>query len=399
MTRPRLPFLLLACLSAQALAVDPPVYRTVTYDYRTDSYYTKGLLAKEVTADDAGRPYLETEQTYVLKDVGTGGAGDAASLTATLFPQLVRTDKRFYEGQFAAGKATHTLHDYDALGNVVRFFDAGDSGAADDVDAYINYSNANPACASRHIVGIALGIDVIGNGQLMRQRSSQIDCSTGDITQVSRYLANGQAAVTDLGYDPYGNLARVTGPANAAGQRYVLDYQFDPVVATHIVRIADSFGYASTATHHYKYGKVETTTDLNAQQTTYAYDVVGRASTLTGPYEQGTGQATIRFAYHPQAAVPYALTQHIDRDAAGILKDPIETLLFTDGIKRVVQTKKDIALFVDQDSAPVDSMSVSGRAVFDPTRMAYDVLDRNVQHGVSNRRMTLDQCTARCPRF
>ena len=112
--------------------------------------------------------------------------------------------------------------------------------------------------------------------------------------------------------------------------------------------------------------------------------------------------------------MPYALTQHIDRDAAGILKDPIETLLFTDGIKRVVQTKKDIALFTSQDSAPVDSMSVSGRAVFDfvgraveqyypvsepklassggsntafnpafdpvaPTRMAYDVLDRSVQ--------------------
>ncbi len=226
MPRPFLPFLLLAALTAPAGAspaptADAPIYRTVTRTYHTSSYYLKGLLKRELTADAAGRPYLETEQTYILKDVVTGGAGDATSPTATLFPALVRTDRRFYEGQFVAGKATHTLHDYDALGNVVRFFDAGDSGAADDVDAYINYSGVNPACASRHIVGIALGIDVIGDGQLMRQRSSQIDCNTGDITQVSRFLANGQAAVTDLGYDAYGNLTRVTGPANASGQRYV----------------------------------------------------------------------------------------------------------------------------------------------------------------------------------
>ena len=69
---------------------------------------------KSITADATARPYLETEQTNVLKDVTTGGAGDAASTTATLFPQLTRTDKRFYEGQPVAGKATHTLYDYDS---------------------------------------------------------------------------------------------------------------------------------------------------------------------------------------------------------------------------------------------------------------------------------------------
>lgn len=279
---------------------------------------------------------------------------------------------------------------------------------------YARYSGDAPSCADRHLVGVALAIDVIGDGRLMRSRSSRIDCASGDIVQVSRYLENGQAAVTDLAHDPYGNLVRLTGPANHAGQRYVLDYAHDPVVHTHVTRIADSFGYASTATHHYKYGKIETTTDLNARQTAWTYDSVGRAATLTGPYEHGSGQATIRFDYHPEADVPYALTRHHDQDAAGVVRDPIETLLFTDGIKRVVQTKKDIALHTGQDSAPVDSMSVSGRVVFDhvgraveqyypvsepksgsgggantafnpafdavpPTRMAFDVLDRNVR--------------------
>ena len=164
--------------ATQAPTPDGPIYRTVTRTFYTDSYYTKGLLARELTADVANRPFIETEQTFVLKNIVTHGAGDAASTTATLFPQLVRTNKRFYESQSVAGKASHTLHDYDALGNVVCYFDAGDSGANDDVDAYLAYGSTEPACAARHIVGVALCNDVIGDGQ---------------------------AAVTDLGYDTYGS--------------------------------------------------------------------------------------------------------------------------------------------------------------------------------------------------
>jgi hypothetical protein len=172
MPRPFLPFLFLAALAAPAGATLAPtaegtVYRTVTRTYHTDSYYLKGLLKRELTADAATRPYLETEQTYLLKDVTTGGAGDAASTTATLFPALTRTDNRFFEGQPVFGKATHTLHDYDTLGNVVRFFDAGDSGAGDDVEAYITYSTFDPGCVSRHIVGVApFGSDTISMSDL-----------------------------------------------------------------------------------------------------------------------------------------------------------------------------------------------------------------------------------------
>lgn len=396
------------------------VYRSVTQDFHTDSYYTKGLVKRELTADGAGRSFLETENRYELKPV-EGGESDAKSTSATIFPALVRTERRFFEGQPSAALATHTTHEYDALGNVVHFTDAGNPGASDDVDAYIRYSSAEPGCSGRHIVGIPLGIDVIGDGRLARSRSSRIDCASGDITQVSRSLENGQAAVTDLAYDAYGNLARVTGPANHAGQRYALDYAYDPVVATHVTRIADSFGYSSTASHNYKYGKVETTTDLNGQQTTYVYDKVGRPASLTGPYEQHGSLATIRFEYHPEAPVPYALTQHVDRDASGATRDPIETLLYTDGIKRVVQTKKDIALHAGPGRAPVDSMSVSGRVIFDfagraieqyypvaeakgantafnpafdsvpPTRTEYDVLDRSVRTTLPDRTVTTMQ--------
>jgi hypothetical protein len=59
------------------------------------------------------------------------------------------------------------------------------------------------------------------------------------------------------------------------------------------------------------------------------------------PYEQRT-TITITFSYTPSAAVPIALTSHFDSFGANP-NDRIETALFTDGLKRVVQTKKDAA--------------------------------------------------------
>src|SRR5262249_47196189 len=37
------------------------VFRTVQTDFLTDSYYTKGLLAHELTSDAAARPFLEKQ--------------------------------------------------------------------------------------------------------------------------------------------------------------------------------------------------------------------------------------------------------------------------------------------------------------------------------------------------
>jgi RHS repeat-associated protein len=289
--------------SSQAL------YRTVVREFRNDSYYTRGLLERVRTLDDAGRPFNETENTYLLRDVATGAEpADPQSRTATIFPMLVRTDERFYEGNPAPGKSTFTTQSYDALGNVDRFTDAGDSGAQDDVEAIIDYT----ACAATHVLGLPDGIVVTGDGTQLRRREATVDCATGELRQVRQYLKDGTAAVTDLAYFPNGNLRQVTDPPNKRGQRYQLTYDYDPVMQTHVTQIGDSFGYSSATTHDYKYGTVATATDLNGNRTSYAYDGVGRLESVTGPYQQGGGTPTIRFEYHPDAVVPWALTRHID---------------------------------------------------------------------------------------
>ncbi|MEV4482529.1 SpvB/TcaC N-terminal domain-containing protein [Micromonospora coxensis] len=389
-------------------AAGDAVSRSVTRTYRTDSVYTRGLLTRELTADGAGKPFQETVEAYTPRDVTSpGAAADLGSLTATIFPQHTRTDVRHYEGAANPGKTTYVLREYDDVGNLTRQFDAADTGADDDLDARIGYTAQDPACRATHIVGMPRLIDVRGDGVLMRHRESTIDCATGDLTQVRAALADGTTATTDLEYFGDGNLKAVTGPPNKAGQRYRLGYTYDTVVGIHVEQITDSFGYTSTATHDLRFGLVATTTDFNGQQIRNSYDAAGRVDRVAGPYEIPENRFTIDFEYHPEAAYPYAVTRHVDRQADGVRDDTIDTITFVDGLNRTTQTKKDAAVPAEPDGTPQDVMVVSGRVAYDhlgravkswypvtepkgsgnvtfnpaydpvtPTEVRYDVLDR-----------------------
>src|SRR5262249_33642497 len=136
-----------------------------------------------------------------------------------------------------------------------------------------------------YIVGTPNGITVMGNGTVMRQRSSVIEATTGNVRQVRERLANGQEAVTDLDYLPDGNLQRFTGPANLHGERFQLSYAYDPIADSYVAGIQDSFGYQSTVAYNLKYGRPTDETDINANSIRHAYDIFGRTQTITGPYE------------------------------------------------------------------------------------------------------------------
>lgn len=357
--------------------------RSIEREFLNDSFYTKGLLRRETLLNAAAAPFTEMENTYLLRDVQSGTVpASGASTTATLFPMLTRTDKRFYEGRPSPGKATFTTHDYDAFGNVSRFFDAGDTTPADDIEAEIAYTGADSVCVANHLVGEAKRIVVKHGSSALRQREADVNCTTGDVTAVRQYLANGSFAETLLTYESNGNLKTVLGPPNKHNKRYDLSYAYDPDVATHVARITDSFGLSSQATYDPLFGKVQTTTDTNTNQTTYGYDEVGRVKSIHGPYEQAPGSpATLAFEYAPvQTAandadgnpIPlpeahHAITRHLDKDAAGAEKPSgtIDTILFIDGLKRVIQTKKDATVLDEGSTVPLDKMTVSGHVTFD----------------------------------
>lgn len=388
---------------------DNAVYRTTVSEYRTDSYYTRGLLARTLTTDAADKPYTETKYTYQLRDVATGEPAPADSSSATVFPMLTRQDSRFYEGQAEPGKTTYTENEYDAVGNVTRTFDAGDAGAADDLETLVSYSGGDPACASRHLVGTATSSQAKSAGTVLRRSEATVDCATGDLTQVREYLADGQVAVTDLTYFANGNLKSITEPANKSGQRATLAYTYDTSVGVHVESIVDNFGYRSTRTHDLRFGQPLVTTDENSQKLTMAYDDFGRVNHVVGPYEADDDRLTIDFEYHSVADTPYAVTRHVDRTASGVRDDTIDTVQFVDGLGRMLQIKKDAAVATSAGDDPQDVMTVSGKATYDfagrvveqyypvteakgganttfntavdsvtPTRVRYDVMDRKV---------------------
>ncbi len=354
------------------------VYRSITSTYSNNNYYNKSLLIGELIQDAAGNRFTEVRHSFVLIDISTGmEVADPQSTTATVFPQLVRTDRLFYEGLAIPGKTTYTTFAYDAVGNMTAFFDAADEGIEDDLSVALGYFS-DPAA---YIVGIPNHILVSSNGVEMRRREADVEPGTGNILQVRQFLADGAVATTDLQYYPNGNLLSAIGPPNLHGQRYAVALEYDAATATHMTSISDSFGYVSTSTHDLRFGRPDVTTDINGNATDHDYDAFGRITSITGPYETGGLIPTLRFEYHPDQAAeacpnqpgvrPWALTRHIDpfRD----VNDPIDTVLFSDGLKRVLQTKKDCTIHSGADDPAEHVMMVSGR-------LTYDHVGRTVEH-------------------
>ena len=339
------------------------LYRTLTSDYLNDSYYTKGLLALTRVEDAAGNPYLETENSYFLRDVVTGvELSDPQSTTATVFTELRRTDGRFFEGSSPFTMSTHTEYTYDPLGNLVRNVEAGDEGPEDDVVAEVDYTT----CPDEYVVGIPQRIIVKdADGTVLRHREAVVDCATANIIRIRMYLDDTTYAQTDMSYAVNGTLTEVLGTPNLHGERYRMSYSYDPVVQTYVIETTDSFGYRSTAAFDYPFGKIIEGVDLNNNRISYAYDTFGRLVSIVGPYQQGGSLMTLRFTYHHDAAVPWTLTQHLDpyREPTGA--DTIDTVLLTDGTKRVVQIKKDATLHVGPDDQPQEAMTVSGWTAVD----------------------------------
>jgi RHS repeat-associated protein len=296
--------------------------------------------------------------------------GDRAS--ATLFPRLTRTDKRFYEGASQAGQSSYTEQVYDVLGNITHFAEGGDG--IEPVAAQIDYTN----CSASYIVGKPRKITVFGNGNEMRRREGDFDCTSGNLNRQRAYIDASRYAETTFDWDEYGNLFTIVGAPNHKGDQMTLAYIYDDDTHSYPARIDNvSYRIHSTATYDPKWGKPLTTTDTNGNVIAYTYDSFGRTQSVLGPQEQAAGQAyTIRFGYTPYINLDLApvasraRTEHADRDVASngqvsYKADPIDTMLFTDGMKRVLQTKKDASVSEGNGVAAQDKMIVSGRVAMD----------------------------------
>jgi RHS repeat-associated protein len=334
-------------------------YQKSVRTFKTNSYYTKGMLESEELFDARGLLYTKSLNSYRLFDVETQSVTSGNSTVARIFPQLEWSKSFFYEGlnDPTQAKLSETHFEYDAYGNVSRFVDLGEPGSADDAIATIDYIYL---ADDTWIVDRPETITVTGgNGTVYRVRKGEYNANGNLITHTG-FDGFGQEAVTTLVYYDNGTLKTVTGPANENGETYTIDYTYDTVVNQYVTRIEDDFGYVSTADYDYRYGVPNFTLDLNKNRIEYAYDIFGRTTKVWGPYDIGADIPTYAFEYHPEADIPWALTKnkgYWEED------ETIDTLLYIDGIKRVIQTKKEAEVFAGDNKT--HGMTVSGKVEFD----------------------------------
>ncbi len=376
------------------------VYRSWERLYNTQSYYTRGLLQKETLRDASGTPVTSTDNTYRLVDTSTGSIADLTSLTGSVFPELSSVVESWYDANGDPAKSSRTDYEYDERGNILTITDLGEPGTgADDVVAEMTY----PDCRTSSdefpwTQSPATSLIVRSGSTVLQRRESEVACDYAAVTRVRDYLdptseAPSNIAVTDVCYVPVGGqTSAIIGPsktgalgANPCGDdglpddpgpgRYAITYDYtDPDrLGAFVTTTTDSYAMTETSTYDNRFGRLVETTDPVGATTSYTYDDASRIRSITGPLEQGSGDPTVEYEYHPNAPVPWALAKHVDAANPGTT---IDTVAFVDGLARVIETKRDARVFQGPNASSQDRMIVSDQVAFDafgrPARTFYD---------------------------
>ncbi|HLP74157.1 MAG TPA: SpvB/TcaC N-terminal domain-containing protein, partial [Bacteroidales bacterium] len=334
------------------------IYRTLIQSYSNRDYYSKGKMLSETLVDGSGNKQKGSENFYSLRDIHTG-APVPESDREPAFIALSETKKYTFEGSSGPRIITRETFEYDTLGNITVYTDS--SGNANDLYTVSVKYHAIPEL---YVYCIPSLQEVITSEGLKRKSETFVN-ENGDITRISRYITGDRAAWFDLEYDEFGNLAKITRPANHKGERMWYKYEYDNAIHTYISRVTDAYGYTSSSLHDYRWGLPVENTDMNNQKIKYSHDEAGRLDTVTGPFELASGKPyTIAFEYFTDADVPYAHTMHYD----SIYDSDIETYSFSDGFGRLVQTKKTALIFDNPNTEDKNGFIVSGKVMYDAFR-------------------------------
>lgn len=324
------------------------VYRSQVQEYLNTTYYNKGLLLNDWVEDAQGKKYFQTTNAYEFRDVQD----------SVKFPYLKQTISQFFEGATAAGATTNISYVYDNLGNITKITDVGDGNQQDVSVTTITYNDLDAI----YLKNIPATVE-LSTVEGIKRRTVVTLNSAGSIIRLRQVLADNTNADMDLEYDNYGNLSKMTRPANYKGERMWYSYEYDNTVHSYIEKITDAYGYTSSSTYDYRFGELLTTLSMNNEPMRYTLDNFGRVITITGPYELAAGKPwSIAYGYNTTATVAYAVTKRFDPEHNA----DIRTINFGDGLGRSIQIKKQVSLFKGKNVADELMMVVSGSDLFDP---------------------------------
>ncbi len=377
------------------------VYRTTVSLYHNDSYFLGGLMKESYVLKGADTDlvsfppaniFSRTHNFYTIygleadnqhidlaaelpEDFDTGGREGRG--TASVL--LTKTETEVYE-LTEDPIVSRTEMVYDGLGRVHEYLNFGDiTDPSHDFTSTITY-HENPDLLGKNLIQIPEKIQVHIGSTLKRERiSSNIDSNTGTIGRISAKIDATTNAITDMEYDAFGNLQKVTYPENLHGERMFYDYTYDSTENKYLIETTDAYGYTSKMLYDYEFDTLIETEDIAGNKMNYEYDLFARTTRIIGPKEQGNTDAfTIKYQYFTEYDqlsgiaqidsdnfMPVSVTSHYDVQNP---ENPIETYTFIDGLSRAVQVKKDIRFSpntVTGGGTSDERMSISGKTTYD----------------------------------
>jgi len=163
----------------------------------------------------------------------------------------------------------------------------------------------------------------------------------GNITAISRWLnTNSTWLLTRYQYDDGGNVRKVTDPRGNNSETYDFTDNFAPTsctpasngltgnAAAYPRTITNALNQVATYSYNSCFGNVATATDPNLAVTTYAYDTLGRKSSITFP----DGGLT---SWNYNDVAPISITQSRKRTS----NSNVTTVDVHDGLGRTIQTQ------------------------------------------------------------
>ena len=343
--------------------------RRVTRRYRNESVYDRGLLIEEIIdhVPATGPATRWRQRTWSYDFADHTGAPVAPAGDGVVVPRLRAAADTRSEGT-TGGVTARWAWSYDALARITAADDLGGDGLEDDRRDEYTYQDCPDT--GRYVIDQVREHAVRAGSVLRALTRSTIDCDHAAVTAVRAFpdvtrTTDDDAAITEYTFTASGNLTTTTEPTDAGGQRRIVAVTYEPrdlYPAVITERATDrSVGYATSTIHDLRFGTVTAHGDPAGGLTTATYDEHGRLATVRGPLH-ALGAPTVTYAYHLDAAVPYAVTSRRDDTDSS---RTIDTVVFVDPLGRAVQRKDDASVFDPDTGTARDRMVVSGRPHFD----------------------------------
>jgi RHS repeat-associated protein len=216
-------------------------------------------------------------------------------------------------------------------------------------------------------------------------------------SEISVTLNSTEKATTNLEYDTYGNVTKITGAQNGNSQRAFSQFTYDATNHQFIEGVVNHFGENTCNKYDYRTGNVLRTTEVNGHAIQYVYDQFNRLSEIWAPRELKdlSRGPTIRYNYtvgNGSVAVTYHNTSNL-LDSIRYIGDGcalntsipiaqpmtsfVRTATFVDGLGQAVQVKTDRSQ--ESGTLNVPAVHVSGTAEKDqfgiPVKARADFID------------------------